>query len=383
MQKLSLLDLSFPGNRAISRKERVTGSVTFDAVMVALAAWFVAGLYLDGWAHQHIPGMETFFTPWHGVLYSGFFACAGFLFFNLITNMWRGYALKNALPAGYELSLLGAMIFSAGGVGDFIWHTLFGIEANNEALLSPTHLILALGMTLILTGPLRAAWYRLDKAAGRWRDQLPMVLSLTFMLSMFTFFTMYAHPFGRTLAATVSSPRAGADSYGLLSQQGLENVEFYEQTVGIAGVLIQTALLMGVVLLLARRGAFPFGGLTLVLGLSTALMVFMRAQSFYVDVTLSTGPWPLIAVAVVTGLAADVLFWWLKPSAARPTTLRLFAFVVPVILYSLYFSALMVFGGGIWWSIHLWAGVTVLAGVTGFLLSYAFVPPALAEEQPA
>ena len=44
---------------------------------VALATlWLTAGLYLDGWAHSHVPELETFFTPWHGVLYSGYAALA-------------------------------------------------------------------------------------------------------------------------------------------------------------------------------------------------------------------------------------------------------------------------------------------------------------------
>src|ERR1041385_1777302 len=162
----------------------VAGSLAFDAGVVILAGWFLGGLYLDGWAHQHIPQLETFFTPWHAVLYSGFLASASFLFFALVQNVRRGYTLAQAYPAGYELSMLGAFIFAIGGAGDLIWHSLFGIEANLEALLSPTHLILALGMTLILTGPLRSAWYRLEKKSLRWAEAWPMLLSLTFLLCL-------------------------------------------------------------------------------------------------------------------------------------------------------------------------------------------------------
>ena len=32
--------------------------------------WAVTGLFLDGWSHNH-HRPETFFTPWHAVLYSG------------------------------------------------------------------------------------------------------------------------------------------------------------------------------------------------------------------------------------------------------------------------------------------------------------------------
>ncbi len=61
------------------QRKQPAGSMQFDRVMVALCSWLMGGLYLDGWAHNHVPELETFFTPWHAVLYSGFFAVAGFL----------------------------------------------------------------------------------------------------------------------------------------------------------------------------------------------------------------------------------------------------------------------------------------------------------------
>src|SRR3546814_17493311 len=42
-------------------------------VAVAFGIWMVVGLFLDGWAHDNNKP-ESFFTPWHGVLYSGFAA---------------------------------------------------------------------------------------------------------------------------------------------------------------------------------------------------------------------------------------------------------------------------------------------------------------------
>src|SRR6266702_774121 len=38
-----------------------------------------------------------------------------------------------------------------------LWHIAFGVEADVESLISPSHLVLAVGSTLMLTGPLRAA----------------------------------------------------------------------------------------------------------------------------------------------------------------------------------------------------------------------------------
>ena len=51
------------------------GGRYFDLIVSLLSLWIIAGLYLDGSAHHHIPDLiETFFTPWHAVLYSGFLA---------------------------------------------------------------------------------------------------------------------------------------------------------------------------------------------------------------------------------------------------------------------------------------------------------------------
>jgi hypothetical protein len=55
----------------------VVTSVGFDLLAALLCGWLVAGSYVDGWAHRHHPDLETFFTPWHALLYSGFLAARG------------------------------------------------------------------------------------------------------------------------------------------------------------------------------------------------------------------------------------------------------------------------------------------------------------------
>ncbi len=114
----------------------------FEWAVAFFSTWFVVGLYLDGWAHTHqLP--DTFFTPWHAIIYSGVLGAAlalagtGFV-------VWRnGAPWRQSLPAGYRLSFLGVGLFLITGVADFVWHSLFGIEADLEALYSPPHLVLA------------------------------------------------------------------------------------------------------------------------------------------------------------------------------------------------------------------------------------------------
>ncbi len=191
------------GMSVLDRRQAIPLSVSakppacarLDGVMALLCGWLVLGLYIDGWAHRHFK-IETFFTPWHLILYTGFLSVASCLLVALYRNHIRGYPWRRAMPAGYELSFLGLAIFMLSGFGDLIWHELFGFEHDLEALLSPTHLVLALGGTLMIAGRFRSAWQRDDHpSAPSLATQWPMLLSLTLLLSIMTFFTQFAHPF--------------------------------------------------------------------------------------------------------------------------------------------------------------------------------------------
>jgi hypothetical protein len=79
-------------------------NLRFDRWVAVLSTIFLLGLFLDGWAHNNIDDLiETFFTPYHGVLYGGLFLVAGFLSVNLVRNVAAGVALRKALPKGYIL----------------------------------------------------------------------------------------------------------------------------------------------------------------------------------------------------------------------------------------------------------------------------------------
>ena len=354
----------------VQRRGRI-GGLRFDSMVAAASAWLVGGLYIDGWAHNHIgEDLDPFFTPWHGAFYSGFLATAALILAALVGNHARGCPWRRAMPPGYALSLLGVAIFGAGGAGDMVWHLLFGVEdAKVEAWLSPTHLLLALGLVLIVSGPLRAGWRRPHARMQRWAAQLPMLVSLSLVLSVFTFFTQYAHPTARPWAAEGNRPTWGTfnvvspDPALTLVEGGISTVDT-AQVLGITGVLLQTGLLIGLLLLLVSRwwGRLAPGGLTLVLALNGAVMAVMRDEP------------ALIPSAALAGVTADVLLAWLRPSPARPAALQLFASAVPVVLYALHFLTLAL-TGGIWWPVHVWAGTIALAGACGWLLSHAFLAP--------
>jgi hypothetical protein len=349
-------------NETPSEVTGATGFGTmFDWVMAAVSGWLVGGFWLDGWAHVFVPTLETFFTPWHGVLYSGLLAMFAVLIVAWTRGRAAGCPASATLPVGYGLSLVGALLFAAGGVGDMLWHLIFGIEADVEALLSPTHLLLALGAGLMVGGPLRAAWCRpRQEASSGWAELAPMVLSLGFTLSLLAGFMDYANPFGApwpgtapivdwARAAGVSDLRPAVPTP---TGQGL----------GLASILLQAGLLTGAALVALRRWELPVGALTLLFTVAIGLLAAAHEQFLF------------IPVAVVGGLLADLLLAQLRPSAERRRALRAFAFAVPAALFAAYFLALGV-TEGISWSIPLWTGAILQAGVVGLLLSYVLVPP--------
>lgn len=342
--RTSVSEAASPGAAAI-------GGPGFDWLMAALGAWLIGGLYLDGWAHIHVPALETFFTPWHAVLYSGYTAGAVALALTLRRNRRRGLPRARALPAGYGLSLVGAFVFFFGGMADMLWHVVFGIEDGIEGLISPSHLVLAFGGGLMVTGPLRAGLAHPAPAERPWLARMPMVVSLTVFLSLVTFFTEYASPYATTWVT--ERHRVGGE---------------VRLSAGLSGFLVQPAVLMGLLLFVLRRQALPVGSLTVILSVNVALMTIIH------DKYLDTGPYPLIGSAVLAGAIGDVLLAWLRPSPGRIHAFRLVAFTIPAVQYLLYFLAVMVWAG-VAWSVHLWTGAIVIAGGVGWLLSYLVVAP--------
>ena len=81
----------------------------------------------------------------------------------------------------------------------------------------------------------------------------------------------------------------------------------------------------------------------------------------------------LIIVGAVSGMAADLLLWSLRPSAMRVTELRIFATAVPAAFYTVYFAVLAL-TDDIGWPVELWAGSIVLAGAVGLFLTFLISP---------
>lgn len=336
---------------------RVAVSPRVHAVTLAASLWLIVGLFVDGWAHNTRPGLETFFTPWHALFYSGFGVTAAWMGWQVYRAQEAGYRGRDAIPAGYGLGLVGLGIFAVGGAGDLLWHTLLGIEQDIEALFSPTHLLLLLGMALIVTSPLRAAWATDDaRHPGTLARFLPTVLSLALCTALVQFFFMYLFAVGDPSATTVAS--------GLQASFLLVN--------GIAGLLITNLILVAPVLYLLRRWLPPFGSLTVLFGVVGVLLAALNGFVL----------WLGVPVLLVAGVGGDLLVRALRPSPDRPAAFRAMAVALPVLLWSLHFAALSL-SAPVVWAPEFWTGLVVYAGLTGLVLAQLLLPGPTPARRPA
>src|SRR5215831_13875825 len=178
---ISATPVTEPLVSGLPRKARLA-QVRFEWAMVGLSATVAAGAHVDSWAHGHVAAtLETFFTPWHALLYASIAATTGFLVFTAVRTGAQPWDWGRALPDGYALSLLGCVLFGIAGVLDMTWHLTFGIERGFQALISPTHLGLMLSAGLIVSGPLRSAWRRPGRAISG-----PAIASATLTLTALT-----------------------------------------------------------------------------------------------------------------------------------------------------------------------------------------------------
>jgi hypothetical protein len=322
-----------------------------DLAAALLGTWVVGGLFLDGWAHVNQPGLETFFSPWHGVFYSGFMVAA-VVMARLVGRHQRGRFDPGRVPAGYGLGLIGVALFVAGGVADGTWHTLFGVEVGVAALLSPSHLLLLSGGLLMLTSPVRSAWSSPDlPARSAAVALLPALWATALTTAVVLFFFQY-------LSAFVSRAPAMAETGG---PAGLLTT-----IVGVASVLVTNLILLGPLLLLARRWRLPFGTVTLIVAAGALGISALR------EFTLGA----LVPAMLAGGLATDLLVAWLRPRPDRPGRFRAVAALAPLLLWAAWLAAYAL-AYGVAWPPELWAGVLGMASLSGVGLSVLVLPPAI------
>jgi hypothetical protein len=313
---------------------------------MVFGVWGIFGLYIDGWSHGHNKP-ETFFTPWHAILYSAF--AAGTIWFGideLRHTIAHGTRSEKRVSDRYAFA--GGALFAAGGIGDFLWHSLFGIEADTEALLSPTHLLLMLGALTMGAGVVIDRWFDAESRDGSpaaATDARLVTFALGLGAALVGFFLQFASPFVIDV---------------LLRGEGA-------QTWQIATILVFTPLLLAPGLLASRRWTLPRGS------------VFVASLPMFVGMaTLEAfDQWATCAAILVGGIVADALLTGRPSHDARGA--RLAGVFVPAATWLAYFGAMSA-TTGMTWAAEMWTGSIIMSAVTGLALSLMAAPPKIPTE---
>lgn len=346
--------------------DRPAPSALFDWSMAIASLWCSGGILLDAWYHFH-SDVETFFEPAHGLLYAGLLASYFVTGITAYRFHRQGFPWQRALPAGYETTVLGLIVFLIGGILDMIKHTLWGFEQGFNALLSPTHLLIGAGMFLIIAGPIRSAIVRARQPATL-AAQLPMLFALASMMELLHWGTQYVFlSQAENMNAPLDPARFPHDTFTLLS------LLYDKQGLGLLAVMVQSLLLAGFACYAARRVALAPGALTVLFVVGNVFVAL--AHSNY------AGQFEAVILAsVVAGAYGDAL-------RAGPSTPQgrwsLSAFGMPAIYWAVMLAVLALTMGGIWWSPDVISGSIFIAGLTGAFISALSAAPLRKEQSPS
>jgi hypothetical protein len=315
----------------------------FDIIFCVAVLWLIGGTFTDAWAHNNIPRLETFWTPWHAILYSGLLALVASLATVLVINRRRTSSWRQAIPQGYTLVYLALPLMMLDGLGDMTWHLLFGVEQHLDALFSPTHLTGVLCIMLFTTGPLYSMYVR-RVVPSSFSDYFllatAVLLPYVMLVNVFQPFSVFTQTWPVTTPFTFDTG----------------------QTAAIGSVVLQAALFTCFALFVSRFWTLKPGMFTYILGVVAVCLSVMNQQ------------WFTIPVFLLGGMLVDLAYWYLKPSSTRILQMRLFSLVAaaaPYAVYMIWVSVTM----PVVWTVHMLIGSVYLLMMMGWGLSYLVYPP--------
>ena len=358
------------------RRQRVpAASLREDVITMLLGIVALAGGATDDWAHTNRLSQikpEGFFTPYHALLYTGLLSTSAWTIFlayrrrEYVQVWWR-----DAWPAGYKIGGLGSVMVVFGGMGDMIWHSVFGVETGLDAQLSPSHLCIFLGTVLVCSCPMRSWW---ASGEGGWRA-VTGVFSMTFPATMgmhtFTFLSAF-----------------GSKAPTLPYIHDTNGPSEHAAVAGFNSYIVTTAMLMIPIMWSMRRRVTP----------GMAAGVFAIAAVFEMIRYDHRPPLLVAALLAIAGAGlADYVIMRIEAVRGPNATLRLplYGFIIPAFAWSGHMLGLEI-GSGIRWQAELWTGTLILCAALGALLGglasqpvpqttadEAFVPPAAARPRAA
>lgn len=351
-----------PGPGTFSARERWT--------LVAASVWLIVGLQLDAFAHATIPDLESFWTPWHAVMYSGIAACGLTLLWLLRSRLPEVVTYRSLLretPRALRLPAVGMGSLLVGGGIDTLWHNLFGIEKGLEIFFSPSHYFIIAGMVLVAAGPvlMLAASTSAAERTVRGADAVLMVVSAGLA----------------SIPLHIYSNHATALEEPMLGTGAVEPDTFSLDALMMHGYVGSTVLLLVPLVVLARRWRLPAGAPTALVAIPTLAMGVALGQF--------EAPWLPITV-VVAAAVVEVLARAAAPLVERvapDARWALLGFAAPVLVWGAVLAAGAVLGGGVSWNLHMTTGVVVMAGIAGALTAFAVrritAAPTVTEPAPA
>jgi hypothetical protein len=286
------------------------------------------------------------------VLYSGFTAAAVWTFWlafrrrDRFPRWWR-----DGWPVGYRLGAIGVLIFFVAGLADMTWHVIFGVETDLDALMSPSHLLLAVGATLLLTSPVRS-WWATDEGGVRAATGLAALALGTVSVGIFLLYTS-AFDFNGAQLPSDGLPRSAG--YTMAAH-------------GVTTYIVTSAMVVVPMLMVLRRRAV-FGAAT---ALVTPIALFPAAVNEF-DRTFLVGGLAGITAAIV----ADLITTSLDRTRGLDAPLRLpiAAATVAALVPTAHLLALQL-DSGITWVIEVWSGTVVISAALAALLGGLAARPA-------
>ncbi|MDI6097452.1 hypothetical protein QLQ12_02415 [Actinoplanes sp. NEAU-A12] len=324
-----------------------TGPMSFSPrerwILLVASAWLVIGLQLDAYAHATTPELETFWTPWHGVLYSGI-AASGFTLLWVMRSRLPGiptYQSVLALPNALRIPLIGMAFLLVGGGVDTLWHNIWGIEQDMEIFVSPSHEFIILGMAMVAMGPAlmlaASPGDRLGAGGG-------------FLVGISTLFSVLPVHIYTLHASSIGFRHLGSD---------LDPVPIYSSDAQLVhGYVFSTVLLLLPFIVIGRRWPLPIGLPSVLVSVIAVLMHLMFD---------SEDPWwPALTVAAAA-VAVELALRVANPLVKLPTNARwvLFGLFTPPVVWGAVLFVGKLHTGSTGFNIHMITGLLTLTALTG------------------
>jgi hypothetical protein len=332
--------------REPARETPLLSTPAFDWIYLILIVLVEVGFNLDAWSHGTYGPDQSVLSEYHLLMYGSVGVVSAYLTYIGATQMRDGASWRNALPAGFGIGYVGLLAFGVSGVADLIGHALFGFEAGVEARMSPSHLGLFVGLTLLrLALPLAAGARQRAGTPQRWVDYIPAMLSIGLLFHLFTILLP-------------DTPMNGGREWSMQVARSVGDFLAYDA--GLSSMLLLTIAYTGVLVGVLRVVRLPVGSLTVISMLPPLLGSLENFNAQFLPVWLAAG------------IAGDLLLLLGERRIKNEVwTLRLLGVVVPLVLWGSYFASLILTnaGGGVWWSGYIWTGTVVQSAAAGFMIA--------------